>query len=159
MFDEKFWLAVSFTIFFLLIWKKAWPKISQMLSQKSEAIALEIMRAKQLKNSAQDLLTKSEEALILAKQEAEKIILQANNEAKLIAQNSKQQLEKELEKLSNATIQRIKSEEEAAIRQLKTQLIEQAFAKFSSQINLNQQQQLDLSSKALNSIEACEFYR
>ena len=60
MLDEKFWLAIAFTAFAILIVKYVWPLLAKSIDSKSKAIAEEILAAKKMKEKAQKLLDEAE---------------------------------------------------------------------------------------------------
>lgn len=122
-FDEKFWLAIAFVTFIALIYKKAGPLISKALEDKSDEIAKELKEAKELKAKATTLLAETEKFSKESKSFAEKLLKDAEIEAKKFADDSKKLLEEEITKKTNATLERIKNEEETAIRKIKEQII------------------------------------
>ena len=62
MFNEKFWLAIAFTSFVLLILKYVRPLIIKALDNKSKQIAEEILAAKEMKEKALRLLERAEKS-------------------------------------------------------------------------------------------------
>lgn len=152
MFDEKFWLAASFGFFVGLIAKFVWPKISASLSEKSKKIAEEIIEAKNLKDEAQELISKSKAIYADSKKEAEKMIEMAEFEANKILQEAKKELQKEIKKSNELAISRIKTEEENSIRIVKTQLIDRIIENLSSELDLSSEQHQKIIEKSIKSI-------
>lgn len=132
MFDEKFWLAIAFFSFIALLIKYPFPSISKDLDAKSKKIAEDILEAKKMRELAQKLLEEAHAFHKHATQHSKKIINDAIDEAKKIESDSKKSLEEQITKISNIAIERIKSEEETAIRLVKEDLVNQAIEKFSN---------------------------
>lgn len=126
MFNEKFWLAISFTAFVVFIIKFIKPLILKTLDQKSQAIGNEILAAKELKEKAEKFLAKAQKYAEESESYAKKLIQDAESEAAQFAAESQKALEAEIAKKTAASIERIKIEETSAIRQIKTQIIESA---------------------------------
>ena len=151
MFDEKFWLAIAFFSFLGLLTKFVFPKITKALDSQSKKIAEDILEAKKLRETSQKLL---EEAQVFHKHSIEysqKIITDAIDEAKKIELNSKKSLEDQIKKISDIALERLKTEEEFAIRQVKTNIINEAIAQFST-IQFKDSEQNKIIEKALEQI-------
>jgi F-type H+-transporting ATPase subunit b len=155
MFNEKFWLAIAFLAFLILIIKYAWPLISKALSNKSKQIAEEILAAKEMKEVAQKLLAKAEKNYQDSLGFAEKLIADAKKESANFAAESKQILESELAKKSAASLERIKMEEAHAIREIKEKIISGALQTFSTEMekNLDANQKNHLVAQATQQLE------
>ena len=153
MLNEKFWLAVAFTTFVILLAKFVWPKLAKALDAKSKQIAEEILAAKELKQKAEKLFAKAEkyqqESVIFA----EKLIKDAAIEAQRFTQESKEFLEIELGKKTSAALSRIKMEEESAIRELKVQIVNSALENLAQDLSkeIKEDQHEHLNSKAVES--------
>ena len=151
MFNEKFWLAIAFFSFLGLLIKFAFPKIAKNLDAQSKKIAEDILEAKKLREGAQKLL---EEAQVFHKhsiEHSQKIITDAIEEAKKIEINSKKSLEDQIKKFSDIALERLKSEEESAIRQVKINIINEAIEQFST-IKFKDDEQNKIIEKALEKI-------
>jgi F-type H+-transporting ATPase subunit b len=134
MLNEKFWLAVAFTAFVLLIIKYVNPKISKALGDKSKSIAEEILAAKELKEKAIQLLAKAEKYQKESENYSQKLMKDAQDEAQKYAEESKQMVEIEIAKKTAAALNRIQIEETSAIREIKSKIIALAIANLSENI-------------------------
>lgn len=123
MFDEKFWLAIAFTAFVILVAKYVWPKISKTLEQKSRSIAEEILAAKDLREKSAKLLAEAEKYHQESLSYSQKLIADAQIEAQKFLADAKKSIEDELNKKTAAAQIRIALEEEKAIRLVKTEII------------------------------------
>lgn len=134
MLNEKFWLAVAFAAFILLLLKLARPHMTKALDGKSKAIAEEIMAAKEMKERAIKLLAKAEKYSEESASYAQKLIKDAEAEAEKFATEARQMLELEISKKTAASIERIKLEEVSAIRDIKTKIVAAAMENLSENI-------------------------
>lgn len=154
-FDEKFWLAIAFLTFAIFIFKKVGPLLSKALDDQSEAIAKELKDAKELKEKATKLLEDAEKFSSESKNYAEKLLKDAEIEAQKFTDNSQRLIEEEIAKKTNATIERIKIEEESAIRKLKEQIITSTISNLSNNLSekLTNQHQDHLIQEATKKID------
>ena len=135
MLNEKFWLAVAFTAFVLLIIKYVNPKISKALGDKSKLIAEEILAAKEMKEKAIQLLAKAEKYQKESESYSQKLMQDAQEEAIKYAAESKQMVESEIAKKTAAALNRIQVEEASAIREIKSKIVALAIANLSENIS------------------------
>src|SRR3989338_8087571 len=127
-FDEKLWLAIAFFSFLALIIKYVWPLIAKALDNKSKQIAEEILQAKEMKQKAE--------------LEAQKLIKETEHV-----------LKEELKKKTNAAQDRIKTEQESAIRTIKSKIILDAMSLLSKDLGIDQNGHEKLTEKSLKNFE------
>ena len=151
MFNEKFWLAIAFFSFLGLLIKFVFPKIAKNLDAQSKKIAEDILEAKKLREGAQKLLEEAQDFHKHSIEHSQKIITDAIAEAKKIEINSKKSLEDQIKKISDIAMERLKSEEESAIRQVKINIINEAIEQFST-IKFKDDEQNKIIEKALEKI-------
>ena len=123
MFNEKFWLAVSFLTFVAIILKLVGQKMLKGLDQKSKEIAEEILAAKELREKAVNLLAAAEIYYQESVAYSQKLISDAELEAKNFLAESERNVTEEVTKRNNAAYERIKSEEEKTLREIKTAIV------------------------------------
>lgn len=150
MLNEKFWLAIAFFTFAALIIKYVGPIITKALDKKSKQIAEDILMAKELKEKAQKLLENAEKYFAESMNFAEKLKKDAEIEVKQFAEESQKNLEAEINTRTNAALQRIKIEEESAVREIKVSIISKAVEGLSTGLTkgLDQKNHEILISKA-----------
>jgi F-type H+-transporting ATPase subunit b len=154
MLNEKFYLAVAFAVFSLLIIRFVWPKIAKALDTKSKAIAEEILAAKDLKEKAEKLLAEAEKYHEESLDFSKKIIDDTKKEATKLAKESEKSLKTEIEKKTQAALSRIKIEEETAIRGIKTQIIESAVTDLTKDLSkISNDEHKNLISNASEKLE------
>jgi F-type H+-transporting ATPase subunit b len=137
MFDEKFWLTISFIFFAILIAKYVWPLIIKMIDDSSKKIASDVEAAKNLKNQAEELLLQAKKHHQETITHCKKLAIDAEDEVKKLISTSKASLEHEVEIKLDAAMTRIKNQEENIIRDLKTKIIEDAFEKVKKDLASN----------------------
>lgn len=137
MLNEKFWLAIAFTSFVILIIKYVGPKIAASLDNKSKLIAEEILAAKELKEKAQKLLEAAEKYFTESEKFAQKLVKDAEVEAQQFTETAKKNVQIEIEKKTQAALNRIKVEEEIATREIKVHIISSAIKILSEKITKN----------------------
>lgn len=121
--DEKFWLAISFVAFVVLIYKFVWPILSKMIGDKADQIIKDLNDAKAAKQKAEELLVKIQKQHDTSIESAKKIINDAQIEAKKFIEDSKAAVEDEIQRKLNALNDRIKGEEEKTVRDIKAKII------------------------------------
>lgn len=126
MFNEKFWLAISFIIFATIFVKYVLPVIAKMINGSVKKIADDIEAAKNLKEKAEELLVAAkkhyEETVINCK----KLTIDAEEEAKNLITKSQAILDHELKIKLDAAVTRIKNQEEKIVRDLKDKMVDDA---------------------------------
>ncbi len=80
MFDEKFWVGVSFLLFIALMWKPVGAFLGKALDSRSQKIKEELDRAVQLREQAQAILASYQRKHAEAVEEAEKIVEHAKSD-------------------------------------------------------------------------------
>ncbi len=152
MFDEKFWLAVSFIIFIIFIYKFLGNKINSILNKKSQQIANDLLKASQAKEKAEKLLHEAQEYHQQSLKYAEKLKFDTSSELNIMYENATLSLQQELAKINEASQKRLQEEEQIAIRKLQETIILQAIEIVANTKISNDQQQL-LIVKALENLK------
>ncbi len=134
MFNEKFWLAIAFISFVSLIIKYVKPLLIKALDNKSKQIAEEILEAKEIKEKALRLLERAEKSYEDSINFSQKIIKDAEIEAQKFAAESQKIIEQEINKKTAAALDRIKLEQDSAIREIKQKIISAALQIFSKNV-------------------------
>jgi F-type H+-transporting ATPase subunit b len=149
-FDEKFWLAIAFFTFLGLVIRFAWPIIRKSLDDNSKKIAQEILAAKEMKENAEKLLSKAEIIYKEAVLFSEKLVKDTQEEVKQLTAEAQKLLDDEVAKRKATALSRIKNEEESAIRELKTKIVNSALGKLANELSLDQSGHDKVIEKALN---------
>ncbi len=137
MFDEKFWLALAFIGFVILIARYVFPLITDQLDAKIKQIAEELLAAKEAKEKAKKLLLNAEDRYQAAVEFADKLIQDAAIEAQKLLLEVQKAAEEEVVKKMDALNARIKNEEERAIREIKVGIINAAIKNIETNLQNN----------------------
>ncbi len=137
MFNEKFWLAIAFTCFAVIILKYVWPLIAKALDGRSKQIAEDILAAKELKEKAEQLLASVEKYKIESEKFAEKLLHDAEVESKKLLIAAKESADNEIKKKTEAALERIKVEEASAIRDIKAHIVESTMENINKELEKN----------------------
>ena len=127
MFDEKFWLAISFVVFVILIAKYVWPLIIKMTDDSAKKIASDVEAAKNLKNRAEGLFLEAKNHHEKTIENCKKLTFDAEDEIKKLISTSRSTIDHDLKIKLDAAIMRIKNQEENIVRDLKAQIVADAF--------------------------------
>lgn len=153
MFDEKFWLAIAFFTFLTLIIRKVVPLINKQLEDNSKEIAEEILAAKEAKERAEKFLVESEKRYQEALIKADQLIKDSEVEAKKYLEESIKIADAEIAKKMNAIEGRIKQEQERAVREIKTKIIDSAVVMMQNNLQfLSKSQSEGLARKAVDNV-------
>jgi F-type H+-transporting ATPase subunit b len=137
MFDEKFWLAISFAFFAILIAKYVWPLMISKIDDSSKKIASDVEAAKNLKIQAEELLLEAKKHHQETVEHCKKLAIDAEDEVKKLIISSQSSLEHEIKIKLDAAVTRIKNQEENIVRDLKNKIVEDAFEKVKKDLVTN----------------------
>jgi F-type H+-transporting ATPase subunit b len=137
MFDEKFWLTISFIFFAILAAKYVWPLIIKMIDNASKKITDDVESAKNLKIQAEELLLEAKKHHQETIEHCKKLASDAEDEVKKLIISSQANLEHEIKIKLDAAVTRIKNQEENIVRDLKTKIVEDAFEKVKKDLATN----------------------
>ena len=128
MSDPAFWVAVAFVIFFLLVGKTLWKRITEMLDKRSETIARALADAEKLRADALRAKQEAEQTLAKATAEAEAITAQAREEVARMQSRAKASLETAMTLREQQAVDRIAQAEAAASKQVRDTAVDVALA-------------------------------
>lgn len=154
-FDEKFWLAIAFFAFLLLLAKYVFPTISKSLGNKSQDIAKELLEAKELKEKAAKLLEAADQYHKESQNFAKKLLEDAQKEADKFLQDAQASIAKDLEKKTAAAKVRIQYAEENALKQVQRSIIASAINEIQkeAEAGLNKEQSDYIIKEAAKTFE------
>ena len=119
--DATFWVAISFFIFLgILIYLKVPQKINNLLTDKINEMKKELNEAERLKFEAKDLLSnyedkidkskkETQDIINLAKEDAEKNILEKTNKFYQLIENKKKNTEQKIIQMKENALKDIKN--------------------------------------------------
>lgn len=123
------WMTLIFILLLILLRKFAWIPILAALHNREEKIATSLSLAKQTQEEMKQLKADNENMMKEARLERENMMKEANDARKQMIAEAKSEAKSEADKVLVAARASIKSEKQAAVAELKTQL-----ADFSIQI-------------------------
>ena len=137
MIDESLWVAISFGVFVVLVWKKAGSAISAALDKRTEDIRKNLDEAKALREEAQVELQKYQRLQREASDQAAAIISNAEKAAFQIEENAKVSAEASITRRKDQAESKIKALESEAMAEIRNRAAELATAAAASIISDN----------------------
>ena len=126
--DTSLWVAISFIVFTLFVFKKAKTALYAKLDTRIIDIKNEIDTAESMRIQAQELLAQYQRKQRDAVQEAEEIIENAKRHAREIQRAAEKELEASMARKEVQMQERLRRMEEQAIADMRNQAIEKAMA-------------------------------
>ena len=126
--DPKFWVAVSFVLFFLLLGKKLWGAIGGALDGRAAGIRRQLDEASRLRAEAEAMLKAAEAERTAAAQEAEALLARAHAEAERVATAAVADAEAAAKRRERMALDRIAAAEASAIADVRNAAAEIAGA-------------------------------
>ena len=103
---QVFWLIITFSVLYLIIWKIFLPKITFSIENRKSRIVNDLNEAQKLKESAEKKLREYNQIIENAKKEAKKIIEESNKNLALDLEKNKKKINDEIEKeIQNAELE------------------------------------------------------
>ena len=119
MSDPKFWVAVSFVLFFLLLGKKIWGVLTAALDGKAEGIRRQLAEAAGLRAQAEQMLQSAEAERAAAAREAEELLARARSEAERLAAAAAAEAEAAAKRRERMAMDRIAAAEASAVAEVR----------------------------------------
>ncbi len=126
--DPKFWVAVSFVLFFLLLGKKLWGAVSSALDGRAAGIRRQLDEASRLRAEAEQMLKDAEAERAAAAQEAEDLLANARAEAERVAAAAMAEAEAAAKRRERMALDRIAAAEASAVADVRNAAAEVAGA-------------------------------
>ncbi len=126
--DPKFWVAVSFVLFFLLLGKKLWGAIAGALDGKAARIKKQLEEASRLRAEAEQMLKDAEAERAAAAKEAEELLSRAAAEADRVAAAAAAEAEAAAKRRERMALDRIAAAEASAVADVRNAAAEIAGA-------------------------------
>jgi F-type H+-transporting ATPase subunit b len=113
------WTLLLFGISLWILWKLAFPRISEALDRRQHAIEESIDHADRVRQEADDLLAEYRERLREARTQAEEILDRARKTGEVTERSAQEQAEKRREQLMEQTRREIEAETRRAIQEIR----------------------------------------
>ena len=121
--NEYTYLFMALGIFLLLAGRPIYRIITNSLDARAQKIADELKNARELKKQAETLLASVENEAKKAEDTAKEIIVNAKEQAKMIAVESEEKLQAEIDRKIKIADERISIAEKSALNQIKKEAV------------------------------------
>jgi F-type H+-transporting ATPase subunit b len=116
------WTLVLFALSMIILWKLAFPRISEALDRRQRAIEDSIDTAERTRREADELLDEYRERLGEARRQAEEIVHRARNAAEVHERDATEQAKARREQLMEQTRREIELETRRAIDEIRNEV-------------------------------------
>ena len=113
--DPRFWVGVSFVIFFLIFGRKLWAAVTGMLDRRTATIRGELDEAARLRREAESMFRDAEAKRTAALAEAEALMKRAHEEAAQAAAAARADAATAASRRERMAMERIAAAEKAAV--------------------------------------------
>ncbi|MFH5923139.1 F0F1 ATP synthase subunit B [Roseomonas xinghualingensis] len=117
--DPKFWVAVSFILFVVLLGRMIWSKLAAMLDARGDEVRAQLAEATRLREEAEVLRKQAEAERAEAVQEAEAMIARARGEAERVATAAAAEAEANAARRERMAMDRIAAAESSALAEVR----------------------------------------
>ena len=118
--SQLFWLAITFTVLFLIMWRVALPRVSEILANRQNRMDHDLERAEQLKREAEEVMTAYEAELAASRAAAHEKLRAVQEQAADAAAARNAELESKLAAELAEADRRIAEERQAALANIAT---------------------------------------
>ncbi|HYD07031.1 MAG TPA: ATP synthase F0 subunit B [Reyranella sp.] len=126
--DPTTWVAVAFVLFFVLLGKILWAKVTELLDKRSDTIAKALADAERLRAEAVAAKVAAEQTLAQATAEAEGILGQAREEVTRMQSRAAASLQNQIALREQQALDRIAQSEAAASKQVRDMAVDVALS-------------------------------
>jgi F-type H+-transporting ATPase subunit b len=116
------WTLLLFALSMILLWKLAFPRISEALDRRQRAIEESIDAAEETRRKADELLDEYRERLAEARTQAQEIIDRARQAGEAHERDSEEEAVKRREQLMERTRREIEAETRRAIQEIRREV-------------------------------------
>jgi F-type H+-transporting ATPase subunit b len=116
--SQIFWLFVTFVVLYLLMSRIALPRVAEILQERREKVSEDLAKAERLKNEAQEIYDAYESELRKAREDAQKVLREANEQIAAEQARRHEAYTKELNQQLDQAEQRIEAAKQDALDNL-----------------------------------------
>jgi F-type H+-transporting ATPase subunit b len=117
--SQLFWLAIAFSVLFILMWKVAVPRVGDVIEAREQKIRADLERAEQLRDEIAETEAEVEKALSTARAEAQDIVRKAQEKINSDHAKKQEKLDAELSERVAEAESRINAAREEAMASVK----------------------------------------
>lgn len=126
--DPKFWVAVSFVLFFVLVGRMAWARLTGMLDGRAAKVRADLDEAARLRAEAEAMLKQAEQDRAAALREAEETLARARAEAVRVGEAAAAEAAAAAARRERMAMDRIAAAEASALTEVRNAAAEIASA-------------------------------
>jgi F-type H+-transporting ATPase subunit b len=126
--SQVIWLAITFCLLYLVLWRAALPRVAHILQTRQEKIDTDLARAEALKKEAEATIARYEESMAKARGEAQSILRAASERMAAEATRRQEEMTRKLAADSEAAEARINTARQEAVANLQNVAAEVAQA-------------------------------
>ncbi len=116
------WTLLLFGISMYILWKLAFPRISEALDRRQKAIEDSIDTAERIRTEADQVLAEYRERLKEARAQADEIVQRARKTAEIHERESEEQVKERRERMMEQTRRDIEAETQRAIQEIRREV-------------------------------------
>ena len=116
--SQLFWLLITFSILYLIVWKFIIPRINYILEMRENVVVNDLERAKEIKTEAEKILQDYETAISNAFEKKNLAIKKVINDCKKDAEIKNSELNNEIEATIVQSEKRISQAKNEAIKEI-----------------------------------------
>src|SRR5947209_521929 len=116
------WTLVLFLLSMVVLWRLAFPRITEALDKRQRAIEESIDHAERIRHQADELLEEYRERLREARSQAEEIVERARKTAESHERHSQEDAKEQRERLMEQTRRDIETETRRAIQEIRNEV-------------------------------------
>lgn len=151
-----FWMFVAFAILFLILWKKGWPAIMNMIDKRADLIDKGVEYAQQAKDQLDNARADSEKIISEARHRQADILREADHMKDRIVEEARSEAQKAAQKEIESARIAIAQERKEAEKQFRDQVSELALdiaAKVTRKSLAAEKEQTKLVDSLLDELE------
>jgi len=149
------WTLLLFVISMIVLWKLAFPRITEALDRRQHMIEDSIDDAERIRHEADELLAEYRERLQAARRQAEEIIERARKAGETHERESEEEAQKRREELMERARREIESETQRAIQDIRREVADMTILATEkvTRKTLSEQDQRRLLEEALQELD------
>lgn len=120
--SQLFWTALSFLVLLGVMWKYVVPAVTSVLDERAERIRLDLAKAEEMRNDAQNLLEQYEASLATARKESAEIVAAAKQQADAMWAQKTLKLENELKQRADEAAAQLETAKQKAMKDLQSEV-------------------------------------
>jgi len=120
--SQLFWTALSFIVLLGVMWKYVVPAVAGVLDERAERIRLDLAKAEEMRNDAQELLEQYEASLATARKESAEIVAAAKQQADAMWAQKTLKLENELKQRADDAAAQLETAKQKAMKDLQSEV-------------------------------------